>query len=68
MISADKTKVEYVISAESYEYVINNIRYMAPLEIGIEVAVYMLLYSILDRMKYCVLDINTMTKRKPKST
>lgn len=63
MLNKEKTIVEYSIDAESYEKIVNNIRYMAPLEIGVEVAVYMLMYGVIDHKKYCILDTNTMTKR-----
>lgn len=58
----NKDRVEFCIDAEAYEEIINNIRFKAPLEAGVEVAVFMLLYGILDINKYDLMDVSTMTK------
>lgn len=62
----DNTSVSITINAEAYEDIINSILYQAPLEIGVEIAVYMLLFGIIDRDKYSILDINSMQKNKAK--
>lgn len=62
----DNTSVSITINAQAYEDIINSILYQAPLEIGVEIAVYMLLYGIIDRDNYSVIDINSMQKKKAK--
>ena len=62
MLCSDNTQIKYCIDAKAYEQLLNNIRFKSPLEAGIEVVVYMLLYGVLDSNKYDLLDVSTMSK------
>lgn len=61
----NKDRVEFCIDAEAYKQILNNILMKTPLrENGVEVAVYMLLYGILDKTNYCVLDVSPFTQEQ----
>ncbi len=64
MLDLNNSSVNISMNAKSYEDIINNVLYKAPLEIGVEIAVYMLLYGIIDKEKYAVMDVNSMKKKK----
>ena len=50
------------LDADAYETILNNVYTKAPLEIGVEIAVFMLLYGKLHQY-YDVADVNTMWRR-----
>lgn len=58
--------VDISINYKVYEEILNNIRFKAPVEIGVEVAVYMLLFGLLEGMNLAVLDVNSMWRKKAK--
>ncbi len=62
MINNDR--VEFCIDAEEYKQIMSNILIQAPFEIGVEVAVYMLLYGILDNTNYNVIDVSKFNKEQ----
>lgn len=57
-----KPRVDVSIDCGTYEHMINNVRFKAPLEIGVEIAVFMLLFGLLEESEFEVVDVNTMWK------
>ena len=57
-----KPRVDVSIDCGAYEHMINNVRFKAPLEIGVEIAVFMLLFGLLEESEFEVVDVNTMRK------
>ena len=58
--------VDISINYKVYEEILNNIRCKAPVEIGVEVAVYMLLFGLLENTNHTVVDVNSMWRKKAK--
>lgn len=56
--------VDISINNSKYEEIINAIKYKAPVEIGVEVAVYMLLFGLLENTNLVIVDVNSMWKSK----
>lgn len=59
--------VSISIDSKKYEQIINNIKDKAPVEMGVEVVVYMLLFGLLEGSNLVVLDVNSMWKSKAKN-
>lgn len=60
------TKIDITIDANTYAEIINGVLRKAPLEIGVEIAVYMLLYGTINKEEYSVVDVNSMKKKQAK--
>lgn len=54
--------VDISVDSNEYERLINTVKSKAPVEIGIEVVVYMLLYGVMENSRYEVIDVNSMRK------
>lgn len=55
-----KPRIDISIDSRAYENIINNVQLKAPLEIGVEIAVYMLLFGLLDGTEFEIVDVNSM--------
>jgi hypothetical protein len=58
------SQIDIVINNSVYERILNNILTKAPVEIGVEVAVYMVLFGLLEGSDYIVADVNSMWRSK----
>lgn len=61
-----ESHIDISIDSAKYEQMLNNITFKAPLEIGVEVAVYMVLFGLLENTDMVVMDIDTMQKKQAK--
>lgn len=61
-----KPRIDISIDSEAYEHIINNVKLKAPLEIGIEIAVYMLLFGLIEKSEVEVVDVNSMWRQYAK--
>ena len=62
----ERSSIKISIDSTVYEQMINNVLNKAPLEIGVEVLVYMLLYGLTENTEYIVADINSMKRKYAK--
>ena len=56
--------IDISIDSIKYEQILNNVLIKAPIEIGVEIAVYMVLFGLLENTDMVVCDVNTMWKSK----
>lgn len=61
-----KQHINISIDSVKYEQILNNVLFKAPIEIGVEIAVYMILFGLFEDTNKIVLDVNTMWKSKAK--
>ena len=57
-----ESQIDIAINRSVYERILNNIRTKAPVEIGVEVAVYMIMFGLIEDTNYIVADVNSMWK------
>jgi len=55
-----KPRIDISIDYRAYEHIINSVKLKAPLEIGVETAVYMIMFGLLAESEFEVVDVNTM--------
>lgn len=55
-----KPRIDISIDCSAYEHIINNVKLKAPLEIGVETAIYMLMFGLLSESEFEIVDVNTM--------
>ena len=55
-----KPRIDISIDCRAYEHIINSVKLKAPLEIGVETAVYMLMFGLLAESEFEIVDVNTM--------
>lgn len=61
-----ESQINIVIKSSVYEKILNNILTKASVEIGVEIAVYMVLFGLTEGSDYVVADVNSMWKSKAK--
>ena len=59
-----ESHIDISIDSIKYEQILNNVLFKAPIEIGVEIAVYMVLFGLLENTDMVVCDVNTMWKSK----
>ncbi len=59
-----EARIDISIDSVKYEQILNNICFKAPVEIGVEIAVYMILFGLLEDTNMVVVDVNTMWRSK----